>query len=113
MCQGNFKEQYCIEVVNCLVFHSFEVCVHFAGMVLGFNVVLPKSFHTFARQREVEVLTNRVIYRLLQHLKVRFVGVCVCAVENMHPCVYSNIYRALSVMRHSFQVHAVMADIGI
>lgn len=53
-------------------FHSVipSLCAHLLGMVLGFNVVLSKSYESFARHREVQVVTNRVIYRLLQQLKV-------------------------------------------
>lgn len=99
MCEGIlvFREQYCIAMVNCVVFHSFLLSMrgHLAGMVLGFNVVLPKSFETFARHREVEVLTNRVIYRLLQQLKVSLLA-CVCS-GCIHAC---NICCAWSVMRY-------------
>ena len=59
--------------------HSIIFVLYLAGMVLGFNVVLPKSYETFARHREVEVLTNRVIYRLLQQLKVGCWRMCVRA----------------------------------
>ena len=64
---------------RCSLLHSIILVLYLAGMVLGFNVVLPKSYEIFARHREVEVLTNRVIYRLLQQLKVGcWWHVCVC-----------------------------------
>lgn len=80
-----FREQYCIVMANSVVL-TLSVCGYLVGMVLGFNVVLPKSFETFARHWEVEVLTNRVIYRLLQQLKVSLL-VCVCSeIICIHAC---------------------------
>ena len=55
-------------VLHVLLYHAFDHYV--TGIVVGFNVKLPKSVSTSVKKRQVPVVTHNVIYHLLGLIKV-------------------------------------------